>query len=252
MRTQLLYNPRLLIERLAEYSKDKRRFGKLKNTPASNLSLSQMASLEFLEMAKNEYKIKTLYDIGANAGTWTQLAKTILPGAEVHAFEPVPQYQEQFGLNTKDLKGVQLHRVATGEQTKTEQFNIAGHSSSFYEVSETLTSMFPSEKKTAELTVQMVKLDEYVSKENIPWPDVMKLDIEGYELQALSGAEQCMAHARYIIMEVSFIERHIGQPLFHDVINFMAKHNYFLCAFPVRMHLASRISMTDVLFERRK
>ncbi len=249
MRKELFYNPRLLIERIAEESLDKRRMAKLKGTVASDLTLTHITSMEFIEMAQKNTLIKTIYDLGANAGTWTKLAKAIIPDSTVHAFEPIPLYQDEYLGSTKGLSNTTLHKVGVGSENKIEKFNFSGHSSSFLEVSENLLKMFPNEKKVGEINVEMVRLDDHVAKQNIPLPDLMKLDVEGYEIEALKGALKCMAHCRYIILEVSFIERHIGQPLFHDVVNFMGQHNYHVYAFPYRMHLDVPIFQADVLFK---
>ena len=254
MRKELFYNPGLLIERIAESFAKRRRLAKLKNTVASELAEVHITSMEFLELARknSNNSISTIYDLGGNIGTWTQLAKAVIPQAAVHGFEPIPQYQEAYAKTTAGINNVTLHKVGVGSDNKKEKFNFAAHSSSFLEVSENLTNMFPSQKKTNEFVVDMVRLDDYVKTNNLPYPDLMKLDVEGYELEVLKGAVNCMENCQYIVLEVSFIERHIGQPLFHEVVYFMAQHNYFLYSFPEKMHLAQKIYMTDVLFENKK
>lgn len=249
MRKELLYNPRLVLERLAELSIDKRRNDKLKNTPASTLSPDQISSIEFLELAKENGSIKTMFDLGANAGTWSLLADTLIPNTVIHAFEPIPKYQENFLHTTKNLSNTTLHKVGVGAENKKAKFNFAGHSSSFLEVSQNLLKMFPNEKKVGEIEVDMVRLDDYVIKNKIAFPDLMKLDVEGYELEVLKNATECMRHCQYIILEVSFIERHIGQPLFHEVVAFMGQQQFHLHAFPYKMPLAQPIFMADVLFK---
>lgn len=249
MRLELLYNPRLILERIAEASQDRRRKAKLKRTVASHLSDQHMTSLEFIELAQREKPLQVIYDLGANAGTWTLLARSIVPNASIHAFEPIPNYQEEYLNSTRGLKDVTLHKVGAGAENKQEIFNCAGHSSSFLNVSDNLLRLFPSEKKTGEIKVNMVRLDDYCSSNKIPLPDLMKLDVEGYEVEVLKGAVNCMKHCRYIILEVSFIERHIGQALFHDVVAFMGAHRFEVCAFPYKMPLMQRVFMADILFK---
>jgi len=252
MRKELLYNPRLLLERLAEISVDRRRKARLRHTPAAALQDSQIQSVEFLELAKAKARIKTIYDLGANMGTWSLLADTLIPGAAIHAFEPIPNYQDRYLQTTANMPNATLHKVGVGAETKKARFNVAGHSSSFLEVSENLVKMFPGERKTGELEVDMVRLDDYVQRNAMPLPDLMKLDVEGYELEVLKGAVNCMKHCRYIILEVSFIERHIGQALFSQVACFMGQQDYELCAFPYRMPLGEEVFMADVLFKNKR
>lgn len=251
MRAELLYNPLLLIERIGEIISEKKRFKKLKNTPAVNLNNAQLDSLEFLELIKNDGNNSIFFDIGANAGTWSLLVKSLFPKAVIHAFEPVPNYQLEFKKSTEKLSDITLHPFAAGNANKFETYNLSGHSSSFLEVTEELLKIHPNEKKTGEINVKMIRLDDFVKQHHIPYPNVLKLDVEGFELEALKGAEECMKNASYIILEVSFIERHRSQPLFNDIVKFMADNNYLVCAFPVTITKGKPITSTDILFKNK-
>lgn len=92
MRTALLYNPRQLCERLATASLRKRRLAALRNTPAAGLALGHIDTLELVQLARDA-GVSVAYDIGANVGTWSLLAKALMPGAVVHAFEPLPEHR---------------------------------------------------------------------------------------------------------------------------------------------------------------
>lgn len=252
MRKELFYKPGLLIERIAEVIADRRRQKRLSGTQAFHLKESQLSSLEFLELAAQHGKINTIYDLGANVGTWSLLAHSIFPLTKIHAFEPIPQYQEKYLQNCADPNQFTLHKVGVGNSNKREKFNFAGHSSSFFEVSNALVEMFPNEKKSAEITVEMVRLDDYVSNQNLPLPELMKLDVEGFELEVLKHAVNCLQHSQFVILEVSFLERHIGQPLFHEVVQFMAEHRFYVHAFPYKMPLCQSLSSVDILFKKQE
>lgn len=252
MRKELFYNPRLLIERIALESLKRRRLSKLKNTYAQHLSDEHIATLEFIELANKNYPIKVVYDIGANTGLWTQLLKSFTaPEVLVHAFEPIPKFQDKFAQTTKDIPNVLLHPVGLGNERKDSIIHLAGDASGFFEIGPLLTSFFPSVYKTGEQVVKMERLDDYVQENNLPLPDLMKLDIEGYEIEALKGGLKCMAHCKYLILEVSFVERHIGQPLFPDLVYFLAQHGFHLLSFPEFIHTGQKIYWTDILFENR-
>lgn len=252
MRKELFYNPRLLIERLALESLKRRRLKKLKNTYAGHLEDMHIATLEFIELALKNYPIKVVYDIGGNTGLWTQLLKSLASADTiVHAFEPIPKFQNQFIYSTKNIPNVFLHKVGLGNERKDTLINLAGDASSFYELGPLLTSFFPTVYKTGEEKVKMERLDDYVAENKLPFPDVMKLDIEGYEIEALKGGAKCMAHCKYLILEVSFVERHIGQPLFPELVYFLAQNGFHLLALPEFVHTGQKIYWTDILFENR-
>ena len=74
----------------------------------------------------------------------------------------------------------------------------------------------------------MTTLDALVRKMKLPFPELIKLDLQGAELQALAGASECLAHAQAVMLELSFIPLQKNWPLIGDVIPFM-KERGFIC-----------------------
>jgi FkbM family methyltransferase len=250
MRLELLYNPRSLIERLAIASQRQKRLGKLQKTVASDLKLGHIDSLELLELTQPKPP-QVIYDIGANIGTWTLLAKSLFPQVSIHAFEPLVVHYEAFEKKLYKIPDIHLHKVALGASTGTLNMQVTSFSdaSSLLEIADASYEIFGLTKEREE-TVTVLPLDDYVSKHDLPLPDLIKLDIQGYELEALKGARHCLAHAKYLISEVSFLEFYHGQPLFHDMVVFLAQHNFYLYALGVNTPLGQDLSQTDVLFIR--
>ena len=251
MRIELLYNPRLLIERLAIESQRHRRLGKLKGTVASELKLGHIDSLELLEIVKSQPP-QVIYDIGANIGTWSLLAKALFPKVIIHAFEPLEMHHEAFETAMQATSDIHLHKVALGSSACTLNMQVTSFSdaSSLLEIAEATETCFGITKAREE-KVTVVTLDEYVSTAKLPLPDVIKLDIQGYELEAMRGGQNCLEHAKFIICEVSFLEFYKGQALFHDISEFLGRRGFHLQALGVNTPLGQKLSQTDVLFARK-
>ena len=73
MRRSLLYDPRVLCERLAELFAARRRRAQLRGTVAECLSDGHIDSLELLQMVR-PLNPTVIYDVGANVGTFSRLA----------------------------------------------------------------------------------------------------------------------------------------------------------------------------------
>jgi FkbM family methyltransferase len=58
------------------------------------------------------------------------------------------------------------------------------------------------------MMIETVCLDDFRVKRNIPFPDMMIVDIEGSEYAALSGASKCLAHCKYLYIE--FVPHHLS------------------------------------------
>ena len=127
-----------------------------------------------------------VYDIGAHVGFYTLLA-SVLVGAEgsVTAFEPLPVNLELLykHLEINQVQNVTVVEAALSDSTKLATF---------------LRTPSPSMSKLddmGDLKVKTFRLDDVVLQENLPLPDVIKIDIEGEEARALRGAQDVLTRA---------------------------------------------------------
>ena len=249
MRLSLLYNTRDMIERLAVASRRRRRFRRLRGTPAAALSLGHIDSLELLELLQPAPPA-VIYDIGANVGTWTCLAKSLFPAARIEAFEPLPQHFPKFKEWTAPWPAdVRLHACALGPVEGTATMHVMDFSdaSSLLPVSAEGAREFKIHP-AAEITVPVIPLDLLVAREKLLPPDLLKLDVQGYELEVLRGAEACLRTARAVLCEVSFREYYAGQPLFADVLAFLQSRGFRLHALGEGAALGAPLVQADALF----
>ena len=72
----------------------------------------------------------------------------------------------------------------------------------------------------------MVRLDDVVKERSLSGPYVVKADVEGGELDVLSGALELLADTELVLLEVSLFELVPGAPLFHDVVAWMHEHGF--------------------------
>ncbi len=119
-------------------------------------------------------------DIGAHVGFYTLLASVLVgPRGRVVAFEPVPSnvsyLKEHLRLNA--IRNVRVMEAAVSDCCGVTSFEEAP-SSSMGHIS-----------RQGTLQVKAVGLDELISAGEIPVPHYMKIDVEGAEIQVLSGAK---------------------------------------------------------------
>jgi len=246
MRKELFYNPRSLIERLGIESARRKRLAKLRGTAASKLQLGHIDSLELLEICR-PLGLETIYDIGANIGTWTVLAKALLPDVRIHAFEPLEVCRNGFLKRTDSLKDIHFHKIALASKDATSLIYVGS-------VSDT-TSLLPPAELSGTQSFEPVSqdtrtLDSYVWERGIQLPDMLKLDVQGYELEVLKGARRVLDSVKAVICEVSFVPLYRGQCLFAGVVEFMAASGFALRAFGQTTATGITLHQTDVLFLR--
>jgi FkbM family methyltransferase len=142
----------------------------------------------------------TFFDLGANHGIYTCLAGLSFEAGQVISFEPNPKTCEAL------KKNIALNQL----QTDVTVFQSAvadkpGKADFFIDKNSTGSSLSESRQQsdTKAIEVDVVALDSLVTAESLPIPDVIKIDVEGAELQALKGMQSILAdECRLLYCEV--------------------------------------------------
>jgi FkbM family methyltransferase len=128
-------------------------------------------------------------DVGASVGLHTiALARAVGPSGRVEAFEAEPRLAPflERTLQVNGMSQVNLHELALGARNGTVSFNVArtiGHSS--------LYALDEPGSVREQVRVRMKRLDSVIpAKSRV---DVMKIDVEGAELDVLHGARRVLA-----------------------------------------------------------
>lgn len=186
-------------------------------------------------------------DIGANVGAWSRMARRIFPGTKILAVEPQQNLQAQLRETAQKLGDVTIAQTLLGAKPAASvPFYVYEYSG--------MSSVLPDaeSKPVATTSVDMVTLDQLVASTKFPPAQLMKLDVQGYELEVLRGGEQTLASVEVVLMEVTLLRLYKGAPILHEVVGFMAD-----CGFSVYDFLSERrrpldeaLFQTDLLFVR--
>jgi FkbM family methyltransferase len=130
----------------------------------------------------------TILDIGANAGIFSLEATAINPAAKITAFEPTPPIAEHL-LQTCTLNSIQNIKVvqqAVGSSARSIYLNFCGESN------EGMNFTTTEPRATNTIIVNQVTLDLYCKKQGIEHIDLLKIDVQGNELDVLIGAQKLL------------------------------------------------------------
>jgi FkbM family methyltransferase len=170
----------------------------------------------------------TVLDVGASRGQFALFALSRFPGAKVICFEPLPEAR---ATARKVLTGrdVELHGVALGSSPGQTKLHVSAQddSSSLLPIGSRQISAFPGTQESHEITVTVDVLDAYLH-EGIARPCLLKIDVQGNELEALRGAATGLSYVGEILVEVSFVELYTGQALAGEVVRYLAEHDFRL------------------------
>jgi FkbM family methyltransferase len=76
--------------------------------------------------------------------------------------------------------------------------------------------------------VPQITLDQVCVERNLAGPYLVKLDVQGAELEVLNGASKLLASTELVILESNLFEFHPGVPQFHDVVHYMKARGFVL------------------------
>lgn len=146
---------------------------------------------------------KVVLDVGANSGVFA-LSAAAVGVREVHAFEPLPRMYsilaDNVVLNNNDAIKAWPYAVGA-EDGVASIFDPGGDAPT----SASLSAKFASSHlgDVEQIKVQVVSIDAFCLEQGIASVDLIKVDVEGYEEQALRGMKNTVAHSLpVILMEV--------------------------------------------------
>jgi len=141
----------------------------------------------------------TFYDVGANVGFHAVLAARLVGNdGQVHCFEPLPENVERIHHNARlnHFSQITVHPVALAQIDSMAEFRVSERPT-FGALS---NSPIAVDKQVGTIEVAVRRLDAFFEESNLPGPNVIKVDIEGSEIDFLAGAETVIRRYRPLLL----------------------------------------------------
>lgn len=192
----------------------------------------------------------TVIDVGAAYGEFTVECHRVFPDANYILVEPLEEYRRFLEAVSSSVPRAEYVPVAasaaSGELVMNVHPDLVG-SSVYLENEDSIVNGVPR-------VVQAIALDSLIkSRDAIP-PFLLKIDVQGAELDVLSGAKEVLQRTDYALLEASFFQFFTGGPQFYDVVTFMESRGfvaYDMCGFLYRP-LDNALSQADIAFVKTK
>jgi len=175
-------------------------------------------------------KCEYIVDVGANRGQFALISRRIFPLARIHAFEPLEEPAQIFKNIFSNDANTTFYPYAIGREKTFSTIHVTkdDDSSSLLPISAAQSDMFPgtAEKETRQVAV--LPLSRVLQDTSIPPASLLKIDVQGFELEVLRGSEDVLSKFSHLYIECSFIELYEGQALAHQVIDWLGQRNFIL------------------------
>jgi FkbM family methyltransferase len=198
----------------------------------------------------NVDKVKIIVDGGASIGDTSKKFSDIFQNATVHAFEPFPKFFMILKESSKNRKRIIPYSYALSKGSSSEYLNV--------NASEGTNSLLDSENHQTNpycelletkksIKVETKPLDVLFSNETI---DLLKLDLQGGEYNALKGAENLLKHERIkcIICEVMFQKSYKNQRNGSELIMYLNEQGFKIFNFYQNHYHHGELLQSDIIF----
>ncbi len=179
-------------------------------------------------LIKRGFNPTCIYDIGGSDGAWTRAVQDLFPFATFEIFEPLSDHEVSY-------KDKMMHTIASDSRFHLNKVAV-GATPGFCDI-----HMFPNAvgSTTLELkyelpgvhivNVERVQIDDLVRNRGMQIPQLIKIDIQGGEMEALKGAAQTLPYVDALLLE-TWLTRGYGDvtPLLGELTEFLRKYGFFL------------------------
>jgi FkbM family methyltransferase len=213
-------------------------------------ALSAIPSMRHLDMPRRLRNLRsigldpaTIVDVGAAQGHWARLAAQIWPQAAIFGVEPNETNLPMLEQTVRELPRFSYRRGFLGPEPGLRRYT---------DESDQTSLLNPNATGGAEQQAPMFTLDGLIAEGALSPPQLIKLDVQGYELEVLKGAEQALKTCDAILTEVSFFPFFPKLPLVDEVIAFLRVRGFiwYDALGILRRSADDRLAQMDFLFLR--
>jgi FkbM family methyltransferase len=129
-----------------------------------------------------------VFDVGANVGQSIRRYRDSFPGCTLHSFEPIPGLYDDLCAQWRDAVDIHLHRVALAAECGDVEFHVTRlqEASSLLKPDPLVMSLSQDGKyEYRTISVPCESLDHFCSRHAVDSIDILKIDVQGAELQVL-------------------------------------------------------------------
>jgi len=204
------------------------------------------------DLKKRGLTCQTIIDVGANRTNWSRLAKKIFSSANICLIEPQIEMKKNLENFCQEFENSVYFLAGAGAKKDVLTFTIwddlAG--SSFLPKPDDELKNSGKQRE-----IEIITIDDLINSLKVKLPELIKLDIQGFELEALKGAEKTFGYTEVYILEVSLFSFTDvqGMPILSDVINFMLERDYVVYDFAgfLRRPLDGALGQCDICFVKK-
>ena len=171
-------------------------------------------------LKENGYEPLVVYDIGAGALTWTRYAQSLWPDAKFIAFDAMDSFKTLYeSLNLEYHIGVLSNNHPVNKVVNFYQNEYFYYGNSYYREVDCQCFSYYDLDDYLEVTTET--LDAVMKKRDFPWPDLIKINVQGAEKDVVEGARRCLSSCERLIVNLYHEEFKLGAPRVYEFLPYI-------------------------------
>jgi FkbM family methyltransferase len=164
-------------------------------------------------------KIRNVLDVGANVGEFTLVFHYLFDGPTIHSFEPLPSCKGKLEAIANNKANVTFHPYALGARESTEILHVSSHapSSSILNMGQLHKTDYPHSAGSSDVEIRCKTLDSVLGDVEFHGNLLIKMDVQGFELEVIQGGYNVFRLAKVVVLEMSIQELYEEEPGFDDL-----------------------------------
>jgi len=154
---------------------------------------------------------KIIFDIGANTGIYSMIAKAVNPNAEVHAFEPFESIYKKMVYNA-GINDFQINTNCKAVSNYTGDGVLYTEDADFAYSVTVNKNLWVKDREPIKLDIKTITLKKYIEDNNITCIDLMKIDVETHEPEVMEGFVPYLRQFKPILL-IEILNEEIAQKL---------------------------------------
>lgn len=221
-----------------------------------NRKLLEQADDPYFVLSKilKGHHIKTIIDAGASIGSTSLKLANLFPEACVHAVEPYHPFYKKLSEISKFTKQIKSHQLAFAEKCGSTYLNInkSEGTNSLLNCNPNSSAVFGNLLvKKGGVEVKTETIDKFLQRNDIDQVDILKLDLQGYELFAIEGCSKSLQldKINVILCEVIIDNLYENQPVWSTLLDkLVRKFNFTFFDFYQPHYHHGQLIQFDALF----
>jgi FkbM family methyltransferase len=198
--------------------------------------------------------IDQVLDVGSNVGQFSTVLRALFPKARLQLFEPLPDALQKLRRIFDNDPLTTIFPTALSIRDGIQDLHISrrADSSSLLPIGMRQEREHKGTKEVGTTSVRVSRLDSITKPNDVCTNSLIKIDVQGTELDVLQGAGRLLERFRWVYCEVSFVELYQGQVLADQLVKYLFERGFALSAVSNVSYGRSREPIqADFLFCRR-